>query len=144
MPTLKKLPWVSLALLLITYSTLGWQISASNNPWLIWIIIVIGALVVAALLSSPSTNFTDGSGFFKSDTRSFLFLVAGAFLSVIIIWRLHIFAHALVTISSGILFKLDAQKAGLSNRQTFWIMTLVSLAGLGLGAAVQILIYFTS
>jgi len=140
---LKKLPWVSLALLLITYSTLGWQISASNNPWLIWIIIVVGALVVAALLSSPSTKLTNGSGFFKSDTRSFLFLIAGAFLSVIIIWRLHIFAHALVTISSGILFKLDAQKAGLSNRQTFWIMTIVSLAGLGLGAAVQIAIYFT-
>jgi hypothetical protein len=122
---------------------LGWQISASHNPWLVWIIIAVGALVVAALLSSPSTKLTNGSGFFKSDTRSFLFLIAGAFLSVIIIWRLHIFAHALVTISSGILFKLDAQKAGLSNRQTFWIMTIVSLAGLGLGAAVQIAIYFT-
>lgn len=144
MPTLKKLPWVSLALLLITYSTLGWQISASHNPWLVWIIIIAGALVVAALLSSPSATFTNGSSFLKSDTRSFLVLIAAAFLSVVVIWRLHIFAHALVTVSSGTLFRLDAQKAGLSNRQTFWIMALGSLAGLGLGAAVQIVIYFNS
>lgn len=99
--------------------------------------------MVAALLSSPSTKLTNNSGFFKSDTRSFFFLVAGAFLSVIIIWQLHIFAHALVTISSGILFKLDAQKAGLSNKKAFWIIAIVSLAGLGLGAVVQIALYFT-
>lgn len=144
MPILKKLPWVSLVLLVVTYSTLGWVLSTFHEPWGVWVIIVVGSLLVAAFLSSPGVKFRDSSQLFKSDTRTFFFVVAAAFLSVLILWMLHIFVHALVTISAAILVKLDAQKSRLSNRQTFWILVIVSLAGLGIGAAAQNVIYFNS
>ncbi len=144
MPTLKKLPWVSLTLLLITYSTLGWVLAAFDYPWLVWVMIVVVILLLAAFLSSPGTKFRDNSRLFKLDTRTFFLVVATAFLSVIIIWRLHIFVHALVTISAAILVRLEAQEARLSDRQTFWILAIISLAGLGLGAAAQTVIYLNS
>lgn len=141
MSTLKKIPWLSLALLLVTYSTLGWLLSAFHNPWFVWVIIVVGVLLLAAALSSPREKFKDRSSLFKSNTKTFFFVVMAAFLSVILLSRLHIFVHALVIISAATLFRLDAQAARLSNKQVFWILVIVSLAGLGLGLAAQTVIY---
>jgi 4-hydroxybenzoate polyprenyltransferase len=59
MPTLKKVPWLSIALLLATYSTLGWLLSAYHNPWFVWVIVVVGILLLAAALSSPREKFKD-------------------------------------------------------------------------------------
>lgn len=143
MPTLNKLPWVSSALLMVTYSTLGWVLAAFHDPWFVWVMIVVAILLLAAFLSTPGAKFRD-TDLFKSDTRTFSFVVAAAFLSVMILWRLHIFVHALVTISAAILVRLEAQEARLSNRQTFWILASISLTGLGLGAAAQTAIYLNS
>lgn len=141
MPSLKKFPWVSLALLLVTYSTLGWLLSAFKDPWFVWAIVVIGVFLIAASLSSPWSNIRNGfARLFKSDTRAFLFTVVAAFLTVLITTWFHIFAHALVVISACTLFRLDAQTAKLSEAQIFWISTIVSLAGLSLGAVVHTVI----
>lgn len=141
MPSLKKFPWVSLALLLVTYSTLGWLLSAFKDPWFVWAIVVIGVFLIAASLSSPWSNIRNGlARLFKSDTRAFLFTVVAAFLTVLITTWFHIFAHALVVISACTLFRLDAQTAKLREGQIFWISTIVSLAGLGLGAFVHTVI----
>ena len=141
MPRLKKFPWVSLALLLVTYSTLGWLLSAFDDPWLVWVIVVVGALLLAASLSSSWSNISNGfARLLKSDTRAFLVTVAAAFLTVLIITWFHIFAHALIVISAATLFKLDAQTAGLSEAQVFLILSIVSLAGLGLGAVAHTVI----
>lgn len=148
MPTLKKFPWVSLTLLLVTYSTLGWLLTEFHDPMIVWVIVVVGILLLAAELSSSWSKIRDGlASLFKSDNRAFLFGVAGAFLSVVIITWFHIFAHALVVISAATLVKLDAQTARLSQRQTFWLLAIVSLVGLGLGRLaqhlyLQTLIYF--
>jgi hypothetical protein len=138
MPTLKKFPWVSLALLLVAYTALGWLLSDFHNPLVVWVIIVTGVLLLAAALSSPWSKIRDGlARFFKSDTRAFLFAVASAFLSVVFFTWFHLFAHALVVISAGTLVRLDAQTTGLSERQVFWLLAIVSLIGLGLGGVAQ-------
>lgn len=130
-------------LLLAAYSTLGWLLSADRDPWFIWVITVIGVLLLATSLSSPWSKIRNGlAHLFKSDTRAFLVAVVAAFLSVAFITWLHVFVQALLVTSAGILVRLDAQTAGLSNRQTFWILVTVSLTGLILGAAAQILISF--
>lgn len=140
---MKKLPWVSLVLLLAAYSTLGWLLSAYHDPWFVWVITVISVLLLATSLSSPWSRIRNGlARLFKSDSRAFFVAVVAAFLSVAIVTWLHVFVQALLVISAGILFRLDAQTAGLSNRQTFWILVTVSLTGLLLGAAAQILISF--
>lgn len=115
---------------------------------IVWVIVVVGILLLAAELSSPWSKIRDGlASLFKSDNRAFFFGVAAAFLSVVIITWFHIFAHALVVISAATLVKLDAQTARLSERQTFWLLAIVSLVGLGLGRLaqhlyLQTLIYF--
>ena len=148
MPTLKKFPWVSLTLLLVTYSTLGWLLTEFHDPMIVWVIVVVFILLLAAELSSPWSKIRDSlASLFKSDTRAFVFAVAIALMSVVIITWFHIFAHALVVISASTLVKLDAQTARLSQRQTFLLMAIVSLVGLGLGRLaqhlyLQTLIYF--
>lgn len=120
MPTLKKLPWVSLTLLLVTYITLGWILSAVNDPLPIWVIVAGAVLLLAMALSSPWSKIRDSfARIFKSDTRAFLIAVVAAFLLVIIITWLYIFAHVLVVVSVGTLVRLDTQTARWSNRQTF-------------------------
>lgn len=145
MPTWKKLPWGTLALLLVTYSTLGWLLSPFYDPWFVWVMVVVGVLLLAAWLSSPWAKTANiFVRLFKSDTRTFLVIVLGAFLSVVIITWFDVFVHALVVVSAATLFKLEAQKTGLSERQTFWLLAILSLVGLGLGAALHSLIYTIS
>jgi len=100
------------------YSTLGWVLLLST---------ILGLFgddcscyfAISGVFVNPEAKFRDNH-LFKSDTRTFFFVVAAA-LSVLILWRLHIFVHALVTISAAILVRLEAQESRLSNRQTFWI-----------------------
>lgn len=140
MPTLKKLPWVSLTLLLVTYITLGWLLSAVNDPLPIWVIVAGAVLLLAMALSSPWSKIRDTfARIFKSDTRAFLIAVVAAFLLVVIITWLYIFAHVLVVVSVGTLVRLDTQTARWSNRRTFWFLAIMPLVGLGLGAVAQTL-----
>lgn len=141
---IKKVSWVSLTLLLITYITVGRLLSEAQQPVLAWVVITLSILLLAALLSSPRSRFRNISRFFKSDTRTFLFIVVAAFLSVVVFWRLHIFVHALIAISAATLVKLEAQAVRLTNKQTFWLIVIVSLAGLGLGSVLQIVVSLTS
>ena len=141
MPTLKQAPWISLGLLLVTYSILGWLLSAFSNSWWLWASFLLCVLLSAKALSASWTTIRDSLfELFKSDSRTFLVAVTTAFLTVVIITWLHIFVHAMVAVSSGILVRLDLQTVGLSERQVFWVLLGVSLAGLGLGVAAQIVI----
>ena len=138
MITLKKLPWVSLALLLATYITLGWLLSAVNAPLMVWITVAGAIVFLAVALSSPWSNIRDGFGrLLKSDTRAFLVAVVSAFCVVIFITWLHLFANLLVVLSAGALVRLDTQTARWSNRQIFIFLSVVPAIGLGLGAIAQ-------
>lgn len=140
---IKKVSAVSLALLLITYITVGRLLSEAREPWFAWVIITLSVLLLAALLSSPRSRFRNISRFFKSDTRTFFFIVVAAFLSVVVLWRLHVFVHALIAISAAILVKLEAQAVRLTNGQIFWLIVIVSLTGLGLGSLLQKVVSLT-
>lgn len=73
----------------------------------------------------------------KSDTRAFIVTVVAIFLLVIILAWLHVFVHALLVISASVLCTLDTRTVGLSEAQTFCLLSMVSLAGLGLGGLTQ-------
>lgn len=138
MLTVKNFPWVSLTLLLVTYTILGWQLHAFHGPVFLWIVVVVADLLLAVALSTSGSQKKDSfARLFKSDGRAFFVAVIAAFLSVAIITWLHVFVHILVVIAVGTLFRLEAQTARISGRQSFWLMAILSLAGLGLGALVQ-------
>lgn len=142
MPTLKKFPWFSLALLLVTCSILGWILSDLRHSQHAWAIVGVSILLLNALLAASWAKIRNGiAKVFRSDTKTF-FVTVIAFLSVVVIAWLQVFIPALIVILTGILFKLDSQTAKLSETQTFWIMSIISLTGLAFGGFVQTLSYF--
>ena len=68
---------------------------------------------------------------------AFLSIIVGAFLAVVIVAWLHLFATSLLLISAGVLARLDIQISGWKNWRAFVILTTISLAGVGLGGAIE-------
>ena len=156
MSWLKKLPWLSLILLLITYSLFGWFLSESRVSWTIWITeqgkgmgwlleeeIVSGmihllgvafVLLITTALTAPITLMTIfvGSGL-KSDKRAFISVLAWAFAVVLMICWIDYFARLLVLLCAGLLARLDIQNAGYNDWVAFVILAFISLIGFAFG-----------
>ncbi len=130
----KKHPWLAILLLLITYITLGWFLSTWQSSWLIWVVVALCSLLLAAIFSSPWAEIRDMfANLFASDSKAFLVAVIAAFVGVIIISWLHIFAHSLVITCAILLVKLDLQAAKFRDKQIFVLISIVSLLGLFIG-----------
>jgi len=137
----KKLPWFSLLLLLVAYSTLGWVLNDAKTAWYIWILVALAIFLLVELLTAPRARVKSYTmNLLKSDWAVFAASVFAAFFVAIALVWLHVLLQALVIISAAILVKLDAQSAGLKNHQAFWLLTIFCVTGLGLGAAAEIFI----
>jgi hypothetical protein len=142
MSILKRVPWVSLALVLLSYSTLGWVISEARAPLFVWLMTVVAILLLIVMLTIPwlkMTYYLDV--LFKSNTRSFGVAVLAAFSFFIMIAWFRVFLDTLLIISATILVRIDFQTAGLKEGLAFWTASIFSLTGLGLGALLYKLIY---
>jgi len=139
----KKLPWVSLLILLVTYTIFGWLLTAiHNDPWVIWLAAAATVLLIAAALTSALPVVKDLVGFtLKSDLRAFTVVTVAAFLTVFIVTWFSEFTHALILMSAESLARLELQTSRFTQWQAFWILSIVSLAGLGLGWVAHTLIY---
>lgn len=138
MSFLKRLPWVSLSLLLLTYATYGWLISQAKAPLLVWLLAVTAALLLVGGLTSPLNRVADYSFvLFKSNLRSFSMTVLAALLFFVMVAWFRVFLDTLVIIAASILARIDFQTSSFSLGQTFWIVSTISLIGLGLGAIAQ-------
>lgn len=130
----KKVPWLAVLLLLAAYITLGWVLSTLQAFWLVWVVVALASLLLAAAFSSSWTEIRDKfANLFSSDSKTFLIAVIAAFTSVIFIAWLHIFVHALVVSCAVLLVKLDMQAASFRERQVFLLISAVSLLGLSIG-----------
>lgn len=140
MSILKKIPWVSLVLVLLSYSTLGWAISETKAPWFVWLAVVLAVLLLLLTLATPSSSMTQfPTILFKSNTRTFIFAVSAAFMLFMIVAWFHVFLDGLLMISAAILARIDFQAAGFREVQTFSTTSIFSLAGLGLGAVMHMI-----
>ncbi|MDJ0732958.1 MAG: hypothetical protein QNJ47_02560 [Nostocaceae cyanobacterium] len=144
MSLLRRIPWVSLILLLLTYITLGWLISIStvNVSWWKWIwgLTVAGILLLVGGLTTPWAMLTDYFRFpilFQSNPKSFAMTLFGAFLLFLILAKFRLFLDILLIISATMLARLDFQTAEFTEVQSFVIISVFSLAGLGLGTLVE-------
>ena len=142
MSILQRVPWVSLALVLLSYSTLGWVISETHASVSVWLATVVSILLLIVTLTIPWSKMTYYfSILLKSNTRSFAVAVLAAFLFFMMIAWFRIFLDALVIVSATILVKIDFQIAGLREGLAFWAASIFSLTGLALGALIYKLIY---
>jgi hypothetical protein len=130
----KKLPWLSLAILFAAYTSFSWFLIQSTATWLAWSLALAFALLQALLL----TTLFDGlkaliKAWLKSDIGYFtLIIVASLGVTIVFVW-FRIFGYFFVLIASEILARLDLQNAGFSRVQALLILSIFSLLGLATG-----------
>jgi hypothetical protein len=138
MSILKKIPWFSLTLILLSYSTLGWIIFEEKAPWYVRLITAVTILLSLILLTNPWLKLDDYSHiFFKSNARTFLVAILAAFLFFLMIAWFRVFLDTLLIICATILAKIDFQSVGLKPALAFGYISSCSLLGLGLGALIN-------
>ncbi len=135
---MKKLPWASLALLLLTYITFGWILYAGTLSWRIWLLTAFFAVLIALALTFPLKSIQIFfAGALKTDTRALIFILAISFLAVALLTWFQTFVRVLVLLSSGLLARLDLHNADFKVIPTFVILAITSLVGLGLGLLIH-------
>lgn len=153
---LKRLPWVSLILLILTYGSFGWYISQTSEAWSVWwieygkslgwdleetllviILYILAAIVILLVtfgLTAPVALLTFFMGSpLKSDLRAMFSVLIWSFAVVVIICWLEYFVHFLLLICSAILARLGLQQLGCNTWQTVIIIILISLVSFILG-----------
>ncbi len=144
---LKKIPWLSLALMLLTYATFGWlysswslvlvregiflkELEANLATSILYGIGTMGILTIALIFTAPISLIAMGvDNWFKSDSRAFISIFLGAFAFAVIVQRIDYLARILVLISAALLVKLDLQLAGYKRWLSFVILTIFCLLG---------------
>ena len=139
MSIVKTFPWISLALLLFSYGTLGWALSETQAPLYIWISFILVVFVLVGSLTIPWSAISKYSNLLlQSNIRSFAVTAFGAFLFFLMLAWFRIFLDILLIISAGILARIDCQTAGYKQGQAFLITLIFSLAGLALGKVLHL------
>lgn len=134
-------PWLSLGLLLASYSTFSWFLYNETADWLTWALVSAFALAQALLL----TAFADGfraviDTWLQSDVGYFTFIIVSALLFAFVLIWINVFGYVFVLIAAEMLARLDLQNAGFGSVQAFLILTGISFSGLGLGQLISQLI----
>ncbi|MBW4554860.1 MAG: hypothetical protein KME59_02780 [Trichormus sp. ATA11-4-KO1] len=134
MSIVKRLPWISLVLVLLSYSTLGWFLSETQAPVLVWIVLMLGILLLVGSLTTPWSAMANYyTLLFRSNLKSFAVAVVGAFLFFLMLAWFRLFLDTLLIVSAAILARIDFQTAGFTQGQAFLFTFIFSLVGLALG-----------
>lgn len=136
-----KKVWFSLTILLIASGTWGWILASWSISWFAWLFVVASILLLATFLTVPLTNLqTLILQLFQSDIGTFIYVICVAFLFVIFLKWIYFFVKPLVLISATVLARLDLLIVGFNKSQTFITLASISLAGLGLGAGLNLVL----
>jgi hypothetical protein len=138
MSIIRKIPWVSLTLALLTYSSLGWMISRANITLIEWVGVAIAILMLVGILTIPGIRFVQYSNYlFRSNTRSFIVTILAAFSLFLMIAWFRLFLDTLVIIAATILVRIDFQTAGFRQIYAFSILSFISLLGVAIGVLIH-------
>jgi hypothetical protein len=137
MSILKRVPWVSLTLVLLSYSTLGWMMSETNAPPFVWEVVIFTILLLLITLTTTWSRMSRYLNFLlKSKVRTFGISVLAAFLFFLMLAWFRVFLDTLLILSATILVRIDFQAAGFNQKLAFGMTSIFSFAGLALGALI--------
>jgi hypothetical protein len=137
-PIIKRIPWVSLTLALLTYSIIGWVISQARIPPNAWFVVILVMVVVIGALATPLSEFNRYSNlFFKSDSRTFGLAVVGAFSLFLMIAWFRLFLDCLLIASATILVRIDFQAAGFRYLDSLGALYFTAMTGLAMGVLIN-------
>jgi hypothetical protein len=152
----RQFPWLSLLLLLIVYSVLGFYLGEQGPQLIYWVIaqgqfwgwaidekmaikllFAIGAILALGftlLLATPMalTKLFVGNSL-KSDNQAILTFLGWSLASVFFFRWISFFLQVLVLVSATILARLDLYRLKLKDWQVFLVLLLICLGGFELG-----------
>lgn len=141
MSILKNIPWFSLTLVLLSYSTLGWMIFEEKAPWYIWLLTVVTILLSLICFTNPWLKINKyASILFKSSTRSFGVAILAAFLFFLMVAWFRVFLDILLILCATILARIDFQTLALKPALAFGCISFSAVIGLALGAFIKLYI----
>ncbi len=137
MLTFKKLPRLSLSLLLVAYVIFGKFLTLTTHSQFLWGMAIAWGLLVAIVLMHPLQGLQGViKRWFKSDTVAFCALVAlAAFASIFLTW-FKLFMPIVMMVSAEFLARIDLQTSEFNELQTCCLLTATAWIGLGLGWAI--------
>ena len=156
MAWLRKIPGISLLLLLLTYAAEGWiyaswvtvrleegvllsRLQEQFRFSVLYGVAVAAIVFFVVIFTSPTSLVTVGlDSWLKSDTRAFLSIFIGAFAFAIIVQRIDYFARFLVLAAAAFLLKLDLQLVGYSR----WFCSIILAFVCWLGFSGGILAFY--
>jgi hypothetical protein len=129
-----KLPWLSLALLFLTYLTIGWLLYDVTRNRDIWLIVGAGVVLMGGFVTYPSrsVSFSFG-GFFKTDVRALILIVMASIGSVVLLTWLQFFVDAVVMCAAGLLVSLDLKTLRWTKPMSLLLIVSLQLAGSSAG-----------
>jgi hypothetical protein len=154
---LKKVPGVSLILLLLTYGAEGWmycswvmhlfeekaifsRLHEQAYYGLFYGVAIVAIVFFIMAFTSPTLLMMVGlNNWLKSDSRAFASIILGALVFAIVVQRVDYFARFLVLAAAVFLLKLDLQLAGYSR----WFCSLILAVCCWLGFTGGILAFYT-
>lgn len=137
MSFLKRFPWLSFTLLLVSYIIFGKFLTTAAYSILPWSLALGGGLLLAIVLMNPAKGIQGIlTSWFKSDTVAFTSLIgAAAFASIFLTW-FKLFMPILMLISAESLARVDLQTSEFTALQSCCLLTATAWLGLGLGWAI--------
>ena len=156
MAWLKKIPGLSLIILLLTYGVEGWmygswatrllereeifsQFTEPTRFSILYGIAVAIILFIVIVLTAPISLIAISlDGWLKSDSRAFFSIFIGAFAFTLIVQRVDYFARFLVLAAAALLVKLDLQLVGCNR----WLCSLILMLFCWLGFTGGTLAYY--
>ncbi|EAW35493.1 hypothetical protein [Lyngbya sp. PCC 8106] len=138
---MKKTTWLSLFLLILTYITFGWTLFEAEINLYEWGGIITSVVILCLLFTTPINQLQKPIvKWFKTDFGTFISILLGSFLIVVIATYLNTFAKILLILSATTLVRMELQTLGIKNWSAFFILLITSLLGLGLGLGFHFLI----
>jgi hypothetical protein len=129
-----KLPLTSLALLFLTYATLGWLLHNWTSDRAIWLVVGFGVTIIGGFVTYPSRSVAlSFGGFFKTDIRALILIIGTSILSVILLTWVKFFVDTVVLCAAGLLVSLDLKVRGWSKPISLLIIVGWQLLGMSAG-----------
>jgi hypothetical protein len=129
-----KLPWVSLVLLFLTYTTFGWLLYDWTDDLTVWLAVAFGVVILGGCVTFPSQTIGMGFGrFLKTDIRAFILIVIASILSVVLLTWFQYSIDIVVLCTAGLLVSLDLKTSGWSKAFSLILIIGWQLLGVSVG-----------
>lgn len=127
---MKRLPlhWIALVILWLTYTLLGWHLSAYHYSWLI---ISYGSALIFNLYLTKEGQ--DIGRLFSFGPRSLVTILVLSGTLTLAVAASSVFALITILLAAELLARVEMQTAGFSRNTAFWALILTAGVGLGLG-----------